>query len=206
MRKNKAFTLAELMIVLAVLGVIAAILTPVILSSMPNEKKVKFRKAHYVAQKAMEETINSSTYDNDEGVLTSDSAVLFCKTYADMLNTIGEVKCTETVPPKLATPTVDVTGSASLATFDTLCGTNSPTTPAFTTQDGVTWWGGIDRFDGSTVVDGIETKYVVMCFDVDGSGSEAPFGFGVRNDGKIIMGQRATTWLQEDVRDAIDNR
>ena len=42
--QKKGFTLAELMIVLAVLAVIAAVLMPTVFNSMPDENKLKFKK------------------------------------------------------------------------------------------------------------------------------------------------------------------
>jgi len=44
---KKGFTLAELMIVLAVLAVIAAVLMPTVFNSMPDENKLKFKKGYY---------------------------------------------------------------------------------------------------------------------------------------------------------------
>ena len=45
--QTKGFTLAELMIVLAVLAVIAAVLMPTVFNSMPDENRPKFKKGYY---------------------------------------------------------------------------------------------------------------------------------------------------------------
>ena len=38
-----------------------------------------------------------------------------------------------------------------------------------------------------------------MCIDVDGAGPIKPFGYGIRADGKIAPGARATWWLSRDI-------
>ena len=36
--------------------------------------------------------------------------------------------------------------------------------------------------------------------DIDGiNKGEAPFGFGIRADGKILTGKRATEWLNKEI-------
>ena len=44
MKSKSGFTLAELMIVLAILGVVAAVLTPIVFIAAPDGKKLKFKK------------------------------------------------------------------------------------------------------------------------------------------------------------------
>ncbi len=40
----------------------------------------------------------------------------------------------------------------------------------------------------------------IFCIDVDGiNQGEAPFGYGLRYDGKIITGERADAWLNKDI-------
>ena len=43
--------------------------------------------------------------------------------------------------------------------------------------------------------------YKVICIDVDGIGKgEDPFGYGIRVDGKIMPGKRATEWLTKSIQ------
>ena len=43
--------------------------------------------------------------------------------------------------------------------------------------------------------------YKHFCIDIDGIGKgEAPFGYGIRADGKILPGKRATEWLEKSVQ------
>ena len=42
----------------------------------------------------------------------------------------------------------------------------------------------------------------VFCMDVDGiNKGEDPFGYGIRVDGKIILGARAQEWLEKSIQD-----
>ena len=60
--KNKAFTLAEIMVVLCVIGVIAAIVLPVAFKSSPDEDILKFKRANQNFYTAIRELINSEDY------------------------------------------------------------------------------------------------------------------------------------------------
>ncbi len=43
--------------------------------------------------------------------------------------------------------------------------------------------------------------YKIFCIDVDGIGKgEEPFGYGIRVDGKIMAGKRATEWLEKSIQ------
>ena len=89
---RKAFTLSEALITLAIIGVLAAILIPVIDNVRPDKDKITYKKALYSMQSAisnaMDSTLysmaaNSSAYWKDENVGDSD----FCNAVADALNT-----------------------------------------------------------------------------------------------------------------------
>ena len=69
MSKRIAFTLAEIMIVLAVIGVLTAVLLPVAINSTPNENVMKFKKAHNTLLTTVRELVNSDKYylDGDLG-------------------------------------------------------------------------------------------------------------------------------------------
>ena len=42
----------------------------------------------------------------------------------------------------------------------------------------------------------------VFCMDIDGiNKGEDPFGYGIRVDGKIILGARAQEWLEKSIQD-----
>lgn len=75
MRGFKAFTLSELMVALAVVGVIVAVVTPTIMRTRPNKTKMMVKKTFYTAQQIVSSLINDSIlypdktescYDGDE--------------------------------------------------------------------------------------------------------------------------------------------
>ncbi|HIS89746.1 TPA: prepilin-type N-terminal cleavage/methylation domain-containing protein [Candidatus Avigastranaerophilus faecigallinarum] len=165
---RKAFTLSEALITLAIIGVLAAILIPVIDNVRPDKDKITYKKALYSMQSAisnaMDSTLysmaaNSSAYWKDENVGDSD----FCDAVADALNTAGKVDC---------------------------IGPSSYVNPNFITTDGIRYWGLEGKFDGDTrtiyVDRGLGTKELKTIAakrgkDGDGTGLQ----IRVRYDGKI---------------------
>ena len=67
MKLNKsAFTLAELLVALAVIGILIAILMPLIMNIMPNQKVVMAKRAHYTIETAVSNLLNDSACYPDE--------------------------------------------------------------------------------------------------------------------------------------------
>lgn len=107
-KKKAGFTLAELLIVLAVLAVIAAVLMPTVFDSMPDENKLKFKKGYYTLKRTIDQMVNSEFYEGNEGefgkvlISTSDPCPfggaaggtagsndckkMFCIQFSEMLN------------------------------------------------------------------------------------------------------------------------
>lgn len=103
---KKGFTLAELMIVLAVLAVIAAVLMPTVFNSMPDENRLKFKKGYYTLKRTIDQMVNSDEYSQTKGefgkvlgdgetacpfegggdVTSDDCARYFCIQFSEMLN------------------------------------------------------------------------------------------------------------------------
>lgn len=115
---KKGFTLSEVIVTLGILGVLAAILGPMLMKITPDNNRVMFKKAHSVLQQAVQEVINNAAnYPIDElGTTTDTSASVsrgfnftdttgtvvpastnkFCFLLADAMNTIGTVTCPAT--------------------------------------------------------------------------------------------------------------
>ena len=105
MKYPRGFTLAEIMIVLAIIGVLTAILLPVAINSAPNENVMKFKKAYSTIGTATRELVNSDDYylDGDLGIRKNGSLIdgthdgdytYFCQSLADILST-KSVNCSE---------------------------------------------------------------------------------------------------------------
>lgn len=195
MKKNFAFTLAEIMIVLVVIGVLTAVLLPAARNIMPDENVVKFKKAHNTLTSAVREVVTVDKYYRD-GMLnqkqpsgTTDSEY-FCNTLADIMN----VRTSNCGNSANGTNTL-----ASNGNFDNACATKGP---VITTADGVQFYlpNKTGQFDATTKTGGFLSQYKVVCIDIDGDGSVAPYGYGVRVDGKVAVGSRAQTELNKSIQ------
>lgn len=145
---KKAFTLAETLITLIIIGVIAATAIPTIMGAMPNSNKVKFKKAYSSTETVISNMINNDIiypasltflggdgvnyaqgFNNTSAIPNGNGAVTpninkFCYYMADAMNIIGKTNC--------------LTADAISTPFNF---TTPPyTQPAFTTTDGVAWY------------------------------------------------------------------
>ena len=69
--------------------------------------------------------------------------------------------------------------------------------PVGSPEDNIRLFGGYQEQD-----DGFDLIYKVFCMDIDGiNQGEAPFGYGIRVDGKIILGARAQEWLEKSIQE-----
>ncbi len=69
MKPNKGFTFAEIMVTIAVLGVIYALVMPSILYGNPNQDKLMMKKAYHIFSDIMYDIINDDgNYPTDYGV------------------------------------------------------------------------------------------------------------------------------------------
>ena len=257
---GNAFTLAEVMIVLIVIGTLAAVMLPAAQRSMPNDNIMKFKKAHETLYATINELITSDKYylAGDLGVKPNGDLIdgthdgdysYFCNTLADVLNP-KNVNCLDngTGPDWLDTTggrsdhaksfadtgCRDFTGNAEIVTSDgasfyqinpkiTLgisiynqklnsdnpehmadiqCdGSNG--VPVADCQNWVETVGKKTRAFGEYVdASGFSSMYKIFCMDIDGIGEgEAPFGYGIRGDGKILNGARAEEWLAKSIQE-----
>jgi len=97
----KGFTLAEIMIVLTIIGVLAGILVPIAVHSRPDDKVMKFKKADTTLKNVIRELVNSDKYyvDGDLGIRRLSDGTnqpidgthvgdksYFCNTFADVVS------------------------------------------------------------------------------------------------------------------------
>jgi len=170
--KYKGFTLAEVMIVLTVIGILAGILIPVANNSRPDENVMKFKKANATLANVIHELVTSDKYyckgdlglkANCKTTITNRDGVrdYFCQTVADLLST-KKVNCikaeTCSVIPSRLLSNEDihdvttgsnikrtVTKSSILATkqyFDSTCIKNRNIGEEIVTTDGIVYYSG----------------------------------------------------------------
>ena len=99
---KKGFTLAEVLIVLTVIGVITAMILPTAFQSTPDENVIKFQKANSLLYQVVNDLVTSGKYycNGDLGLKTPDCTLVsakdyFCKTFADSMST-KSVNCRTT--------------------------------------------------------------------------------------------------------------
>ena len=89
MNNKKGFSLAEALTTLTILGVLAAILFPVINSARPDKDKVFFKKGVYTLQTALAQVLREN-----RGVLQDAGNTAFlCEQMSNEINTMGNINC-----------------------------------------------------------------------------------------------------------------
>ena len=247
--KIKAFTLAEIMIVLTIIGVITAILLPIAISSAPDENIMKFKKGHNTLLNTVRELVNSDKYylNGDLGIRASGALIdtthdgdysYFCKTFADIISIEANNCDTETTNVR---PWIDLWDGSSYTNkeryeeqairADEACAEVTQEA-GVKAADGIYYYepntkctfgitigklnetilGTTDPFPSTTRNFGgyfpdpnnptIDTVYKTFCMDIDGiNKGEDPFGYGIRSDGKVFAGKRATEWLKKSIQE-----
>lgn len=76
-RFNNAFTLTELLVALGVVGILCAILLPVIFNLLPNQNTVMAKRAYYLVQSVIADLINDEACYPDLTSATTDKRVGF---------------------------------------------------------------------------------------------------------------------------------
>ncbi len=101
---KKAFTLAEILIVLVIIGILTMILLPIAFQSSPNEDVMKFKKGYNTLGSVIRELVTSDKYyqNGDLGIDSKGNQIYdgegqrtyFCKSFADVISA-KEVNCME---------------------------------------------------------------------------------------------------------------
>lgn len=172
MRRFKGFTLTELMVALAVVGILVAVVTPAIMKTRPNKNKMMIKKSFYTTEQIVSSLINDERLYPDmrdacgEGVVvgTTDIYCAYGFDYTEPVEYEGETYSGDTKFAELFKSRLNVKSEAE--GNDGLI---------FYTTDGVKWdltglkgaWpkGEVPgKFDGTTVPDNTG----VILIDVDG--------------------------------------
>lgn len=114
MNKKNAFSFTELMIVVALIGVIASFMIPALVKVEPDETALTYKKVFYALEEAISTVINNleiypwgdlsltnvaiptgATGDAITGYEEDPKGEYLCRQLAETMNTIGAIKCTE---------------------------------------------------------------------------------------------------------------
>ena len=167
-RFNKAFTLSELLIALGVIGILCAILLPVIFNLMPNQNTMMAKRAYYIVQSVVADIINDEAcYPDKSSATTTDKRLGFDDGY-------GYSNCT-LWGGGAHTETIETEGDASLK-FATLfvdkLDINSSSLVSgggtFSTKDGMNWKLSDNAFQSKA------TSTAPATLVVDVNGTDAP--------------------------------
>ena len=182
---KSGYTLAEVMIVLAVLGILASILLPAISKVRPNRDKMMFKKAYHVAERIVYELVNNDDlypakdgeykgFDNIEDANYNGDVysgnTKFCSLFAQHVNT-----------------TADITTCSDTAVVPAGAGTY--TTPTFTTTDGIDWYMPISNFaDTVSVYVDINSEKGPNCYSgADNCDKPDILSIKIKPDGKMFV-------------------
>lgn len=135
MKVNRGFTLAEVLVTVGLIGLIAAITIPALINSTPDKNKFMFKKAYYSLNKAINAMVTDETdYPTDLWDNLADLPRGF--NYTDQTTNSVTISSVTTVYNKfcyLLMKNLNTTGSnGCIKASDTGIST-------FTTSDGMTW-------------------------------------------------------------------
>lgn len=198
--KKRGFTLAEVMVVLSVIGVLTAILLPAAFKATPDELAMKAKKGYNTFGAAVRELAVSDKYyfEGDFNKKANGSAaksLYFCNSLADLLST-KNASCSGAASG---------TATATQANIDSSCvGKTVPTDAnSIRTADDIKFYRASSTdtsFPTTTDGNGFYTTYIAMCMAVSSKGATEVFGMGVRVDGKVVPGTKLSTWLSKDIQ------
>ena len=223
---KKALTLAEMMIVLTIIGVFCAILLPIARKNTPDQDLAKFKKASNSMLTAIREIVSSDEYYalGDLGIKPDrnlvDDPKYFCKTLAGVLMT-KEVNCSNnnlgynsSAVINLQNVDSDSIEGISVSDYvDCMCKSNTGAGEELVLGDNTILYSVNPYYHfGSKTESGAaqesrlfnlcskSRRYKILCLDIDGiNNGEAPFGYALRTDGVVIPGSRAIAWNKKGI-------
>ena len=112
---KKGFTFSEVLVTIAILGIIAVLIIPQLTARKPNTAKLLFKKSYQLTSQVVsgilsDDNIYKPDANGDTLFSNGDNDTYFCQKFADQLNIVGVVTCD-----------------------------NSTTSLAFVTPDGMKW-------------------------------------------------------------------
>jgi len=189
-RFRPAMTIAEVLITIGVIGVIAAIVVPVLIRSIPSRNETKMKKMTYVIEQVVTQLFNDDVmyprrpnsfnegFQNTEKVTISGTTYggninssttnekknaqeKFCKLFATKFNISGAVQCEYNARRyRVAGRNISPNLAGGIAS-----GTNN-LVPTFTTVDGVEWY--LSTINTTSTYKPFDVGYEKLVIDVNG--------------------------------------
>ena len=91
---KKAFSLAEVLVTLTIIGIIAGVTIPIVSQSFQSNDKLLYKKAEQTVEKVIEYIMADDTLSPD-GKLDN----TFCNKFVSQINTNGDVNCNSSSVP-----------------------------------------------------------------------------------------------------------
>lgn len=152
MKKFRGFTLTELMVALAVIGILTAVVTPAVMKIKPNKNKMMIKKAYYTTENIVSSLINNQLYYPDMSDVVDEDDTIYASIGFDYTEKVTDIDG-------------EVYGATESKKFCELFESKlnvqsrigSTCTDGFTTTDGMTWyipeWTQESRTDRTITVD-----------------------------------------------------
>lgn len=213
MRKKTGFTLTEMMIALAMLGILCATVIPAITRTMPNSYKIMAKRAYYLATNITRELTNDSVIYSPIDANTINAYVGLDNFETVNLNGIdydGNTKYTD-----LFIRNLRVKGDIDTSSSNCSSLTSSAVCTAVYTTDGMKWVFSVPSGVTASSVKG-NPKKIITTILVDTNGDKNPncfqgktscsekkrnfdqFKMDVYADGKVYISS-SDTWIKSSV-------
>ena len=151
MKKFKGFTLSELMVAMAIIGVLVAVVTPAIMKNRPNKNKMMVKKSFYATEQIVNNLINEEAIYPDMRIFcngdTPSSDAEYCAfgfdytegAVSDGLYYEGEYKFGALFKSRLNVKSDDTTSGGTTIKNPVKPSTNTTFYPIFYSTDGIKW-------------------------------------------------------------------
>lgn len=142
MKKIRGFTLTELMVALAVIGIITAIVTPAVMKIKPNKNKMMTKKAYYTAENIINSLVNNQLFYPDMSDVCYDDSLkneangIYCALGFDYTEEVKDIDG-ETYSGSLKFPQLF---ASRLNIQSGQTDTQANLQAGVTTTDGMTWY------------------------------------------------------------------